>query len=178
MLLNKIPVLDDGYVALISSAVPHVVYRDVIDEYFGAKDTLSLRKVSYATLVFKAPVFFHLYLSQHGLTLISTKENAAGAYKPNPGEIGCQDHATSREIADDISRTTEALLINPAAYRSDGADQFISQIILPISTYSTFIVGGTLEEWIKFYQSKGAPAPIRAYAKAVEQIIKVEWKDV
>lgn len=178
MLLNRLPVLDDGYVALISSAVPHVVYRDVTDEFFGAKESLSLRKVCYATLVFKAPIFFHLYLSQHRLTLISTKENSSAAYIPNPGEIGCSEHTTSKDIADDISHTTAALLINPAAYQSDGADRFISQIIMPISTYSTFIVGGTLEEWIKFYQTKGAPAPIRAYAKAVEQIIKAEWKDV
>lgn len=178
MLLNNIPVLDDGYVALLSSALSHMTYKDVVDEYFGAVDNINLRKACFATLVFRAPIFVQLHLSQHGLTLISTKNSDVSAYKPNGGEVGCQDHATSKDIADDIARTTDALLINPAAYKADGADPFISQVIMPISTYTTFIVAGTLEQWQKFYQYKSVPTPIRAYADAVENIMKAEWKNV
>lgn len=179
MLLNKIPVLDDGYVALLSSALSHQTYKDVVDEFFGAKDKITLRKACFAVLAFKAPIFVQLHLAQHGLTLISTASTSdSSAYKPNPGEIGCPDHATSKDIADDISSTTAALLINPSAYRADGADTFISQLIMPISTYATFIVSGNLDTWQRFYQSKAVPAPIKAYCLAVEQIIKGEWKNV
>lgn len=178
MLLNKIPVLDDGYVALLSSALSHVIYKDMLDEFFESKDSKIIHKICYATIAFKAPIFVQLYIAQHGLTLVSTKVGELNAYKPNPGEVGSRDHNTNKEIADDISRTTDALLINPAAYQADGADHFISQLIMPVSTYATFIVGGTLETWQKFYQFKSVPAPIRSYTDAIEQIIKAEWKYV
>ncbi len=178
MLLNKIPVLDDGYVALISSALSHITYNDTVDEFFGAKDHLSLKDIAYAALVFKAPLFVQLHLAQAGLTLVSSRSTEIGAYKPNPGEIGCADHETSKLISDDIARTTDALLINPNAYQADGADKFISQLIMPVSTYATFIVGGTLKQWQEFYQAKNVPAPIKAYKLAVEQIVKAEWKNV
>lgn len=178
MLLNKIPVLDDGYVALISSALSHSTYQDVVDEFFGARDHIGLRDLAYGVCVFRAPIFVQLYIAQNGLHLLSSRQDTLGAYKPNAGEIGCSDHETSKLIADDIQRTTDALLINPSAYRSDGADPFISQLIMPISTYATFIVGGTLKQWIEFYQAKNVPDPIKAYKNAVEQIVKAEWKNV
>lgn len=178
MLLNKIPVLDKGYVALISSAVPHLVHKELLAEYFEARNSNALKKVCYATLVFKAPIFVQLYLAQNGLTLVSTKVEDVEAYEPNPGEICSGSHDSDVAIASDITRTTAALLINPSAYQSDGSDPFISQIIMPISTYTTFIVGANLEDWQKFYLNKSSPAPIRAYKFATEQIIKAEWHNV
>lgn len=183
MLLNKIPVLDQGYVALISSAMSHKVYSDTVDEFFGAVDNVSLHRLSFATLVFKAPLFVQMHLGQHGVKIVHARpanqsSDSLGAYLPNHGEIAGPDLESNRAIADDIERTTAALLINPASYRADGADRFISQIILPISTYTTFLVGATLEDWQKFYRMKSVPTPIRSYADAVEQIIKAEWKNV
>jgi hypothetical protein len=49
---------------------------------------------------------------------------------------------------------------------------------MPISCYATFLVGGSLEIWQKFYNAKSAPTPIKSYANAVEQLIKAEWKHV
>jgi len=167
VLLNKIPVLDQGYVALISSAMSNKVYSDTVDEFFGAMDNVSLHRLSFATLVFKAPLFVQMHLGQHGVKIVHAKPANQSS-----------DLESNRAIADDIERTTAALLINPASYRADGADKFISQIILPISTYTTFLVGATLEDWQKFYRMKSVPAPIRSYADAVEQIIKAEWKNV
>lgn len=178
MLLNKIPVLDEGYAALISSSLPHLKYQDVVDEFFGAKDHQQLKTVAYATLAIKSPIFVQLYIAQMGFTLVSSRLNQLAAYKPSVGEIGGKDHNTNMDISDDIARTTEALLINPSAYQADGCEPFISQIILPISTYATFIVGGTLKQWMEFYQNKNVPAPIKAYKNAIEQIIKAEWKNV
>ena len=66
-------------------------------------------------------------------------------------------------------------MINPNAYQADGCDKFISQIILPISTYATFIVSGSLEKWQKFYQNKNVPAPIKSYATTIEQIVRAEY---
>lgn len=179
MLLNKIPVLDNGYVALISSTLSGQLYQETVDEFMGARDNKRLNKVCYAVLAFKAPIFVQLYLAQHGLTLVSALENSEiTAYKPNPGEIGCTDHADNKNIADDISRTTDTLLLNPKAYQADGADSFMSQLIMPISTYATFLVSGSLETWQSFYQRKTVPNAIKSYVNAVEHIIRAEWKHV
>jgi hypothetical protein len=178
MLLNKLPVLDNGYVALIDSVMPHKQYQAVVDEFYNATDTAALHKLCYAIIVFKAPLFVQLHLAQHGLTLVSTKIKDNEAYVPSIGEIGCSNHETNKLISEDMSRTTEALLINPSAYQADGCDAFLSQVILPISSYATFLVGGSLEIWQKFYNTKSVPMPIKSYASAVEQLIKVEWKHV
>ena len=178
MLLNKIPVLDNGYVALIGSACPTPIFTGVLEEFFKAKHTDTLNKVCYATLAFKAPIFVQLYLAQNGLTMVSTRVGELQAYLPGVGEIGSGDHQTDRDISDDIARTTEALLINPIAYQKDKCDPFISQVIMPVSTYDTFLVGGSLEVWKQVYSSRTTPAPIKSYLLAVEQIIKVEWKHV
>lgn len=178
MLLNKLPVLDNGYVALIDSTMPHKRYEAVVDEFYRATSTPALHKLCHAVLVFKAPLFVQLHLAQHGLALVSTRVQESEAYVPSIGEIGCSSHENNKLISEDISRTTEALLINPKAYQTDGCDPFISQVIMPVSSYATFLVGGTLEMWQKFYNTKSVPAPIKSYASAVEQLIKAEWKHV
>lgn len=178
MLVSKIPVLDKGYAALLGSTLAHPAYKNVIDELFAARDNKNLDKVCYATILIKAPLFVQLHLAQHGLTMVSTRVAELDAYVPNAGEVGAKDHAVSKDIADDIQRTTDALLINPAAYKADGCDPSVAQNILPISTYATSILGGSLEQWKAFYQYKSVPAAIRAYADTIEQIIKAEWKHV
>lgn len=178
MLLNQIPVLDSGFVALIDSTMPFKKYESVIDAYYRSTDSPAVRKLCYAIVVFKAPLFVQLHLAQHGLVMVSTRAQDHEAYKPSIGEIGTNSHEMNKTISEDISRTTEALLINPRAYQADGCDQFISQVIMPVSSYATFLVGGPLESWQKFYKTKNVPLPIRSYADAVEQIILAEWKDL
>lgn len=178
MLLNKLPVLDNGYVALIDSTLPHKRYESVVDEFFRATPIPAIHKLCHAVIVFKAPLFVQLHLAQHGLTLVSTRVQEAEAYVPSVGEVGSDSHEINKMISEDMANTTEALLINPKAYQSDGCDPFISQVMMPVSSYATFLVCGSLEAWQKFYNTKSVPAPIRSYASAVEQIIKAEWKHV
>lgn len=178
MLLNKIPVLDNGYVALIDSTMPFKRYEAVVDEFYTSTDNPVLKKLCYAVMAFKAPLFVQLHLAQHGLVMVSTRMQDDDAYKPSVGEIGTSNHETNKLISDDISRTTEALLINPKAYQADGCDPFISQVIMPVSSYTTFLIGGPIELWQRFYKTKSMPLPIKSYANAVEQIIEVEWKNV
>lgn len=175
MLLNKIPVLDKGYVALLDSTCPTKLYRSVVDEFFGATDTPQLAKICNAVLVIKAPIFVQLHLAQHGLTMVNTVKNDNDAYVPSLGDIGAAELQLGRDIQDDMQRTTDALLINPESYREDGANKFVSQILMPVSTYTTFIVSGSVETWKKFYKNNSIPGPIKAYAEVVASIIQSEW---
>lgn len=178
MLLNKIPVLDKGYVALIDSSNTTKKLRDVGAEFYkDGQYPISLQKMGTLTLVLKCPLFIQLSLSKYNIMMVSadlTKE--IEAYVPAAHEIGAKSRELSEIIADDISRTTAALLINPRAYMADGADRFISQAITPINVYTTIIAHGTYNDWCEYAYSDKLPSIILSYAKAIGQIIESEWK--
>jgi len=179
MLLNKIPVLDKGYVALIDSCNTTQKLRDIGAEFYFGEYPVELEEIGYMTLVIKCPLFFQIYLSKFQLKVIDANNpnQEHDAYIPNPGEVGCPERLDNEAISDDISRTTDALLINPKAYQLDGADRFIAQVITPINIYTTIIVSGSYSEWCKLIRlPKHAPKPIYQYVQAIEQIIIAEWK--
>jgi hypothetical protein len=170
MLLNKIPVLDKGYVALIDSCNTTQKLRDIGTEFYSGEYPVELEEIGYLTLVIKCPLFFQLYLSKFNLSIIDANNpnQEHEAYIPNPGEIGCRERLDSEAISDDI---------NPLAYQADGADRFISQVITPINVYTTLIVSGKYNDWCKLLNvRKNGPKPILEYIKAIEQIITAEWK--
>lgn len=178
MLLNKLPVLDKGYVALIQSTFNSQIIESIRDELFGAQeanDRTLLRKMGRLTMVVKCPIFIARSLGQYSLDIVHAPSATMEAYIPNVGDIQSGDHATDVAIADDIGRTTEALLLNPKAYIADGCNRFIAQLITPINVYVTMIVSGPYNEWDKFIKATGLPEPIKAYQDAVTAIVKNEW---
>lgn len=176
MILNKLPCLDKGYVAYLDSSGNSLKLRDVALELFKKTDGRFLSDIASLTLVIKCPLFVQLNLSQYNLKIITVPSPDIEAYVPNVGEVGCPDHATAKAISDDIERTTAALLINPKAYQADGCERFASQVLTPISTYTTLIVHGSYNEWIKFTSQNGMPNGMVSYASAVVQILQMEWK--
>lgn len=179
MLLNKIPCLDKGYVALIESSGDSTTLTSIRNEFFSGFDHPHLQKrLSRMTLVIKCPLFLMANLAQWRLDIVQARASEpVEAYIPNPGEISSPDHATNKIIADDLSRTTDALLINPRAYQTDGCDRFISSIIMPVSTYTTLLVNGSYNTWQEWCQhNRNAAGPIKSYMLAVEQIMQAEWK--
>jgi len=177
MLLNKIPVLDKGFVALIDSCNTTAKLRDMGQEFFNGNYPVSLEELGYLTVVMKCPLFVQLNLSKFNLKVINANNGSPEGYIPNPGEIGANERSTCEIISDDIARTTDALLINPKAYQADGADRFVSQVLTPMNIYTTLIVHGQYKEWCAFaYQQAFVPVPIKAYTIALQQIIDAEWK--
>lgn len=180
MLLSKIPCLDKGFVALVSSMNDSRCLTDVGTEFFGVTQVNpKTMQLAYMTLAIKCPLFVQTNLSQFGLNIVICKKPATQdveAYKPNAGEIGSKEAETNRVIADDIERTTEALLINPKAYQADGCDRFMSQLIMPVSVYTTLLISGSYEQWSRFANQANLPAPIESYRSAVQQILITEWK--
>ena len=177
MLLNKIPVLDKGYVALISSCNTTQVLRDIDQEFFAGKYPKVLEELGSMTIAIKCPLFVQLNLSKFNFRIINDDSGSMEAFLPNSVQIGATLRSNGEVIADDISRTTAALLINPKSYQADGADRFISQIITPINVYTTLLVQGSYKEWCAFaYIQTNVPGPIKAYMMALQQIIDAEWK--
>jgi len=175
MLLNKIPCLDKGYVALLSSSCTSSRLNEVALEFFKKEDSKFLRELGNMTIIMKCPLFVQLHLSMYNLKVITIPTEELDAYVPNVGEIGGSSTSDNREISDNMKATTDALLINPVAYQKDGCDRFVSQVLMPVSTYTTVIVQGSYSEWKRFCEQPKLPAPVKAYTKAIAQIANVEW---
>lgn len=175
-MLAKLPALDKGYVAMLSSSNSGRQLADIKKLVFTNPATkVNLNDLSSLTLVFKCPLFVQLNLSVFNLRIINVDGDGLEAYIPNQGEVGATDAETSRLISNDITHTTEALLINPSAYVADGCDPFMSQVICPVSTYTTIVVHGSLTEWRRYIAQVRVPAPIQAYTLLVQQIVDAEW---
>ena len=176
MLLNKIPVLNKGYVALLDSCNTTSKLREIGQEFYGGEYPIALEQLGYMTVVMKCPLFVQLSLSKFNFKIIDANSGEPDAYLPRADEVNASDLTTSQAIADDITRTTDALLINPKAYQADGSDKFTSQVTTPINVNTTIIVSGNYSEWCSFINRECVPTPIKAYMIAIEQIITAEWK--
>jgi len=176
MLLNKIPVLDKGYVAHISTHNGGDVLYNISFDILKTDLNSSLYNIASLTVMIKCPLFVQLNISKFGLSIVDVPVDLIEAYTPDLTDVGGTDHEVAKEIAEDIHRTQEALLINPLAYQKDGCNRFISQVISPISVYNEIIVSGSLSSWLKFARQKNLPKPVQAYCNSVKDIISNEWK--
>jgi hypothetical protein len=180
MLLNKINVLDKGFVALISSSNDGQRLKELQDEFFKAHFQSTFLSIANATILFKCPLFVQLSLSKFGFKIIGipVTEDKQEAYIPDITEIGSGTREDNIAIADDMYRTTEALLINPKAYQHDGCNRFTAQVITPVNVYTQLIVHGTLEQWLQYISQENLPNALFVYRTAVENLLKAEWKEL
>lgn len=177
MLLNKLPCLDSGYVALISSSNDSKKLREIVPHLTTQSKTREL-DICSMTILIRCPLFVQLHLSHYNLTVLATNlEDTMSGFVPNEAEVGADDLQTSIAISDDIKRTTDALMINPKAYQADGCDKFLSQVITPINIYTTILVHGSRKTWVEFINQNKLPYPIDAYRQLIKQIHDAEWSD-
>lgn len=179
ILLNKIPVLDRGFVAKFDSNCNAERLNELAVEFFKRLDGKFLaEQVSTLTVLVKCPLFVQLNLSTFGLRITSLPNVGSDqleSYLPNVGEIGAPTLEVNQDIADDIVRTSAALMMNHKTYQTDGCNRFMSQILTPINTYTTLLVSGMYNDWCRYIAQSNAPAGIAAYVDAVNQIMKAEW---
>jgi len=109
---------------------------------------------------------------------IPPKDNKPEAWKPDQTYIKSGDLQMDKDIADDIGKTTEALLINPKAYQHDKCDVGISQVITPINVYTELIIHGPLQQWCEYLDQSLPDGPLKMYQEAVEQLLEAEWKNL
>lgn len=178
MLLNKVNVLDKGFVSLIESNCTSVTLQSLQDNYFNTKINLKLLDLCSATFIIKCPLFVQLNLSQFGLNLISTPSPQVEAFIPTVADVSGDTLEDKQRLVDYIKNTTEALLLNSKGMTMDGADNLTAQMLSPISVYNEIIVHGNLKQWINFINQSKLPDAIENYRKEIETLLKVEWKNL
>jgi len=178
MLLNKISVLDKGFVAPLSFSGNGKLLQDIQDHYFKAKTNLKLLEISSATLIIKCPLFVQLNLSQYSLNIITTPSDNVEAYIPDVSLIDGESLEDRLDIANYIKITTEALLLNHKGIAMDGGSHFTAQLLTPITVYNELIVNGKLANWISFIKQKKLPKELDVFRAAVENVLSSEWKNI
>lgn len=179
ILINKIPVLDKGFVATYDTSCNSEKLNQLAVEFYKRLDGKFLCENSTLTVMMKCPLFIQLNLSQFNLRITNLPNIGSDeleSYCPDPGEIGASNLSNSQDISDDMKRTSAALLMNHKTYQVDGCNRFMSQILTPINTYTTILVHGMYNDWSRFISQNGPPAPIAAYTIAINQLIKAEWQ--
>lgn len=174
-MLNKTPILDKGYAALVSTSLPRKSFKMVQMRFFRGNINSRLLETPQLHLEIKCPLFVQLALTERGLCAVSLRDQKAEAYVPTVDQVGTADLKTSEAIQKDIEQTTNALTLNPKSYQMDGCDMFVSQVISPISMYNTILVSGSLQDWISFTSRKDLPKPIDMYRQAIADIILAEY---
>lgn len=177
--LNKIDVLDRGYVALVSTDNDGQVLKKIQDSYFKTMINKELWKISHATLVIKCPLFFQLFLSKMDFKLMQIPlDDEPQMYVPDISDIKANTVEDKKEMSTHMEATLSALIVSSKAYQEDGCDKFTSHIISPVSMYNELLVHGTLETWINFLRRRNLPKQIKDYQSAINDILSAEWQDL
>jgi hypothetical protein len=178
MLLNKVSVLDKGFVAPLCFSGNGRLLQEIQDEYFKTRANLKLLDISSASLIIKCPLFVQLNLSQYGFNIIATPSNNVEAYIPDVSMIEGESIEDKNEIHRYISMTTEALILNHTGIKMDGASSFTSQLLTPITVYNEIIVSGNIKKWSEYVRQKNLPKEIELYRSNIEFLLTQEWKNI
>jgi hypothetical protein len=177
--LNKINVLDKGYVALVSVSNDGKTLKGLYDEYFRTKINRELWHLASMTLLVKCPLFKQLHLSKSDLKIVQLPETGElETYCPDVSDISTGNSKDDSDMAEYLKQTTESLLIAPKALQEDKCNKFVSQIITPISVYNKIIVHGSLNDWLKYIKQQKLPKQLESYRAVIEGIMAAEWKQL
>lgn len=176
MILNKLPVLDKGYVAIVDSSLSGKMMSKLEEEHFKGKINRDLLDCASLTLQIRCPIFFQVYLQQRRMTVVNTIEKEVECYIPDISEINTGDHSVDKDIAEHMKQTIETILLTTKAFEKDKLDRFMSNTIIPVSVYNTVIVTASLTEWIKLIDGKRKlPYAIKAYTDVIKDAVEAEW---
>src|SRR5690606_34220247 len=126
-MLNKIPTLDKGYVALFSTSLSDKEIVEIRNTIFRGRPDQTLVSLPKLHLMIKSPVFVQLALLNQRITCIIQKGVVPEAYIHSVNEVGARDLETAEHIQQDIKQTIEALLLIPNSYQMDACDMFVAK---------------------------------------------------
>ena len=174
--LNKITVLDNGWVALLSASCTGNIIKEIQTYYYDIKPNRAIAAIPHATLVVRCPLFVQLYLANFDLTLRQLKGlKEKQLYVPTEVDIGAPELKDSISIRDHIKQTLEALVVSSEGYKMDGCNASAAQVVLPVSVYSDIMLSGSMAQWIEVLSHKTTTPQINQYKAVICNILLAEW---
>ena len=172
--MSNIPILNKGYVRLISSSIDNKELLNICGRVYRGKQAASLLDIPYLHIELKIPLMGVLALASHNIKITQVPDKIAEFYIPSIGDIGGKDSDTAHQIINSIKTTTEALALNAKAYQMDGCPTMISQSIVPVGIYTTLIAHASLKDWINF-TTEDYPSPISEISNTILNILESNW---
>ena len=172
-------VLDKGEVRILGAAPSGEELYKLIYSHYRGHGNPSLLTIGHISLYVRAPIFVCLYFAQYLKIFPSKNDNRVELYIPSEAEIGAISLEKRKNIQFSIKESMQTQVSNSQMYSFDGCDTNVSQIVLPVATYATYIMTGSIKEWLQATNpNQAAPNAIEAYKKEVQLLVYSEYSTV
>lgn len=176
--LNRLPVLDHGYVSLISCSPTYSEHKSIMSSLF--RNRLSMQSVDmvYVHLHIKCPYFILIPMVSSGIRCVSSANQAGDAFCPTIEYVSSGSSSNDRDISESMKMTIESLMINQKAYIHDGCNAFIASVTTPVAAYWEGVMYASLTEWCRFILAKDLHSVVKQYQKTIHDSISTEYKNI
>ena len=176
--LNKLPVLDKGYVAMISCSPSYQDHLCMMSSFFRNRLTHNLIDVTFVHLEVKCPYFILIPMISSGIKVVSSVNQITDAFCPTIEHISSGSHANDKDISESMRFTIESLMINQKAYVHDGCNSLVASVTTPVAAYWEGVMYASMTEWAKFIFAKGLHPIVKQYQSAISDMISTEYKNL
>jgi len=172
-------VLDKGEVRILGAAPSGEELYRLMYSFYRGQGNSGLLDMGHLVVYVRAPIFVCLYFAQYLKIFPSKNDTRVDLYIPSEAEIGAVSLERRQDICDSIKESMQTQVSNSQMYSFDGCDSNVSQIVLPVATYATYIMCGSITNWLQATSvNKAAPAAIEAYKREVQLLIESEYATV
>lgn len=176
--MSKIPVLNGGYVRLISCSPSYEEYKKILSSHFRNTMTLQVLDMSSIILEVKCPYFILIPLISAGMRAVAYPKQPEDAYIPAVDDIKSGSIENDKDISESMKMTIESLMLNKKAYTHDGCDSFIASVTSPVSYFWEGMIHAKTMEWARFLSLKNLHPIVGLYQSAIENTISTEYKNI
>lgn len=178
-LLDKIPLLDHGYVRLQNASPSHSNLEEIRKRAYKGTMVAHHFDLPYVHVEICCPYAILLTLVSSGLTALPYQDmNRELAFLPDAGNIRSGTLADDMAISDHIKTTVESTMLNQQAYAKDNCDRAIATLTTPLAAYWEGVIHGKLSSFLRFTESKHQPRIIQVYQEGVRNSISLEYKNL
>jgi len=177
--LGSTPVLDKGYVKLLSASPSGQQISIIRNQVFRGLVKESLTDLPRVVLKIRCPYVVLHHLQSTKIRIINDLSvNKEFVYEPQITDIRSGKHETDVELAEYMSSTLNALVVNQVTLKQDGCNAFIAQLTTPIAAYWEGIAYGDLSDWIRIIVAPHTPPMVKAYQDAFKLTISTEFLEL
>ena len=169
--LNKLPVLDHGYVSLISCSPSYSDHTDIRSSLFRNRLTAQSIDMVYVHLEVKCPYFILIPMVSSGIRCASSVSQASDAFCPTLDMVASGSTANDRDISESMKMTVESLMLNQKSYVHDGCNAFVASITTPVAAYWEGVMYASMTEWSRFMFAKDLHPIVKQYQKTIYETV-------
>jgi hypothetical protein len=172
--LNAITTLTDGWVRLVSAAPSSKEMVQFSEWYSKPANSSTVMDIISIVIEMKIPAIMLISMGRLNY-ILHPRESLTDAWVPTESDIQAKCLETSRSIAASVEMTIGAQLSNKDMYTLDGCNSWIARTTMPLSSFVTATVYGTIGMWAEFCTAAGTHPAVKAYQNTISSIISAEY---